>query len=274
LQTYRTARAEGVSQREAARKAGLPRSTLRGVDAVVHRTGVDSERDSLLLSPAGHALVRDIIDAVLFVFCLAGGVGLPTFRRFLQLAKLDGYVASSHAIGQFATAYQLAFLPSALLGSSIGSVFFQRASLDFAERRAFAPMWRNTLVRTTWMGLPICILTALAGPYMFPVLLSAKWEQAGRIAAILSVPAFFAFVTGSVDRCWAIVGVNWYMPALQLLKSASSLAAAGAAHVFKLTFDRCLFLLAFQMSAIYVLDGYWEMRFVQEADARSRRAFP
>jgi len=32
------------------------------------------------------------------VFCLAGGVGLPTFRRFLQLAKLDGYVASSHAI--------------------------------------------------------------------------------------------------------------------------------------------------------------------------------
>jgi len=87
-----------VSPCEAARKAGPPRSTLRGVDAVVHRTGVDSERDSLLLSPAGHALVRDIIDAVLFVFCLAGGVGLPTFRRFLQLAKLDGYVASSHAI--------------------------------------------------------------------------------------------------------------------------------------------------------------------------------
>ncbi|MBM4009408.1 MAG: hypothetical protein FJ285_07440 [Planctomycetes bacterium] len=197
---------------------------------------------------------------------------VPAFPPACKARRLRGFFACH--LGQFATAYQLAFLPSALLGSSIGSVFFQRASLDFAERRAFAPMWRNTLVRTTWMGLPICILTALAGPYMFPVLLSAKWEQAGRIAAILSVPAFFAFVTGSVDRCWAIVGVNWYMPALQLLKSASSLAAAGAAHVFKLTFDRCLFLLAFQMSAIYVLDGYWEMRFVQEADARSRRAFP
>lgn len=97
IHLYRAAREKGASQREAAKQARLPRSTLRGLDSVGRRQGVEDERDALLLSPAGHALLRDLLDTVLFVFCLAGGVGLPTFKRFLKLARLDGYVASSHA---------------------------------------------------------------------------------------------------------------------------------------------------------------------------------
>jgi hypothetical protein len=95
IHLYRAAREKGASQREAAKQARLPRSTLRGLDSVGRRQGVEDERDALLLSPAGHALLRDLLDTVLFVFCLAGGVGLPTFKRFLKLARLDGYVVSA-----------------------------------------------------------------------------------------------------------------------------------------------------------------------------------
>jgi hypothetical protein len=98
LQAYREARREGASQRKAAEKAGLPRSTLGDLDGLGKRNGVKDERDALVLSPAGLALVRQLIDAALMVFCVASGVGLPTFRRFLTLSGLDVYVASSHSV--------------------------------------------------------------------------------------------------------------------------------------------------------------------------------
>ena len=98
LQAYREARRDGASQRDAAEKAGLPRSTLGDLDGLGKRNGVKDERDALVLSPAGLALVRQLIDAALMVFCVASGVGLPTFRRFLALSGLDVYVASSHSV--------------------------------------------------------------------------------------------------------------------------------------------------------------------------------
>lgn len=98
LQSYRQNRDQGATQREAAEKAGLPRSTLRDLDGLGKRQGVTVERDALVLSSEGLELVRDIIDAALLVFCTGLGVGLPTFRRFLEYAKLDSYVASSHAV--------------------------------------------------------------------------------------------------------------------------------------------------------------------------------
>ena len=98
LHAYRDARQEGASQRDAAQRAGLPRSTLGDLDGLGKRNGVTDERDALVLSPAGLALVRQLIDAALMVFCVASGVGLPTFRRFLALSGLDVYVASSHSV--------------------------------------------------------------------------------------------------------------------------------------------------------------------------------
>jgi len=98
LQAYRDARRNGVSQRNAAEKAGLPRSTLGDLDSLGKRNGVQDERDALILSPAGLALVQQLIDAALMVFCVASGVGLPTFRRFLALSGLDVYVAASQPV--------------------------------------------------------------------------------------------------------------------------------------------------------------------------------
>lgn len=98
LQAYRDALRQGQSQRGAARDAGLPRSTLGDLDGLGRRNGVEDERDALVLSPAGLAFVRQLIDAALMVFCVASSVGLPAFRRFLALSGLDVYVASSQPV--------------------------------------------------------------------------------------------------------------------------------------------------------------------------------
>lgn len=94
LQAYRTALDRGEAQRDAARAAGLPRSTLWDLDHAAKE--VPASRDALVRSKEGWSFVKNVIDAALFVFHISGGAGLPTFQRFLELAGLDTFVASSH----------------------------------------------------------------------------------------------------------------------------------------------------------------------------------
>ena len=94
LQAYRAALDRGDDQRSAAQAAGLPRSTLWDLDHAAE--SVPASRDALVRSKEGWSFVQNVIDAALFVFHVSGGVGLPTFRRFLELAGLDTFVASSY----------------------------------------------------------------------------------------------------------------------------------------------------------------------------------
>lgn len=96
LHAYREARKRGESQRDAARDAKMARSTLRDLDVLPARTDASAERDVILRSREGAAMTKQFLDAALFVFCTVAGVGLLTFRRFLELAGLMPYVASSH----------------------------------------------------------------------------------------------------------------------------------------------------------------------------------
>jgi hypothetical protein len=94
LQSYRVARERGDDQRTAARAAGLPRSTLRDLDD--HASDSSFARDALVRSREGWPLVRTIVDTALFVFHVSGGIGLPTFQRFLELCGLDAFIATSY----------------------------------------------------------------------------------------------------------------------------------------------------------------------------------
>ena len=73
----------------------MARSTEGDLDRLSASTGTNVERDVHDRTPEGLAHLRQIIDAALFVFCIVAGAGLPTFRRFLELAGLTPYVASS-----------------------------------------------------------------------------------------------------------------------------------------------------------------------------------
>lgn len=100
LQAYREALHLGESQRDAARASGMARSTVGDLDRLSARTGTNVERDAHVRTPEGLAHLQQIIDAALFVFCIVAGVGLPTFRRFLELAGLTPFVASSYGAMQ------------------------------------------------------------------------------------------------------------------------------------------------------------------------------
>jgi O-antigen/teichoic acid export membrane protein len=85
-----------------------------------------------------------------------------------------------------------------LIGSSIGQVFYQRASEKRALGTDLSKLVEGMFTRLLAFGtLPMLIL-ALIGPDIFKVVFGSQWTEAGIYTRILVLPLFFNFAIGSL----------------------------------------------------------------------------
>ena len=99
------------SERHAARLAGVPHTTLRYWQQRQQRTDAPAELVAFLESPAGLAFLKRLVLALHLVFQQHGTAGIRPVCRFLQLAQLAAFVATSYGAQQ-----HLATLLQDLLG--------------------------------------------------------------------------------------------------------------------------------------------------------------
>lgn len=85
-----------LSQREYARRHGIPRSTLGDWMRQDDPDGFDPELVAFLRSAAGERFQRRLVLALLLVFHLDNACGLRQCLRWLALTQLDRFVASSY----------------------------------------------------------------------------------------------------------------------------------------------------------------------------------
>lgn len=118
---YERAAAEGVGQRAFARQHGVPLGTLQFW--LARKAGLDADPAvvALLESPTGLAFLHRLVVAAMFQFCQVGPCGMDQVGSFLRLARLDMFVASSHAVMQE--------LGSAMEQAIVDFGSFQRAAL-------------------------------------------------------------------------------------------------------------------------------------------------
>lgn len=115
-------------------------------------------------------------------------------------------------LGQYAMANTVIALPSVLLGTAVGNAYYQRAAEAWAHGRSFHDLWTSTARRLFMVGLPVYAGAMALLPWLVPVMLGAKWQEAGRFASILSVSAYLSFATTPMDRTCLVVGAWWYVP--------------------------------------------------------------
>ena len=121
---------------------------------------------------------------------------LPTFL-------LSGFFSTT-VVGQFALCSRLLRLPLGLIGTNIARVFSQRASEAKYEGK-LADLVASIFSHLVALGMfPFCIL-ALIGKDLFVVVFGQRWADAGIYAQILSVWAFFWFMSTSLSVVLDIV---------------------------------------------------------------------
>ena len=91
----RARRERGLTPTEAAREAGVPRSTLRDWIARTRGGSLTPGQRAFFETPDGLALLRTLLVATIFVMNLCGGLGVAMVRAFFRHAGLDELSACS-----------------------------------------------------------------------------------------------------------------------------------------------------------------------------------
>lgn len=186
---------------------------------------------------------------MVFSNCLVSASGLvPLF--------FIGSRYGAATLGQFSLVMATIFLPSALIGSAIGSVFYQRAAKFWHERdfKGLQRVWIYTFTNLSLFSLPIYFLVYLISTWAYPFVFGEQWAQAGVFAKVLTVSAFFSFLAGPLDRISVIVGVGFYLPLIHGARFVLVLLLCFISDHFLWSVNVYLFYFSGLMAALYIFD--------------------
>jgi lipopolysaccharide exporter len=99
------------------------------------------------------------------------------------------------AVGSFSYAMQMMTFPMAIIGSSVGQVFYQHFSKCIREGGDGRSVLVKTWKRMAIMGfLPILVIF-IWGESIFSFIFGSQWAVAGRIAAVMAPSVFGIFIS-------------------------------------------------------------------------------
>lgn len=179
---------------------------------------------------------------------MATSMALPIF--------FIGRLYGAEELGHFFLVTTTIFLPSALVGTAIGSVFYQKSAqlVNDREYENVIELWKNTLFKLVVFAIPVYFLMFSVSKWAYPLIFGREWAQAGLVATIYTLAAFFSFLAGPLDRLSLILGVAVYLPLVHLLRLAVILAVMGVAVLVDADFMKFIFLLSVATSFVYLLD--------------------
>ncbi len=110
------------------------------------------------------------------------------------------------AVGYYSLTQRVLGVPMVFIASSVGDVFRQRASADYAQRGECLDIFRSTFRNLSLLVIAPAILLAIIAPDLFAWIFGEPWRDAGYYARIL-LPMFVCkFVTNPLSYVFLITG--------------------------------------------------------------------
>jgi O-antigen/teichoic acid export membrane protein len=172
------------------------------------------------------------------------------------LLALLGLAFGSVALGWYAFALRIVKTPLAMLGSSVGQVFQQRAAQAFNEGADLRPLLRKTTWRLAGLAAPVLLLMLFA-PQLFAIVFGEDWREAGVYALILSPWMALNFITSPLSQLPLVVGQQGRAFLYGLAYQASMLLPYLLALLLPLTMRTTLLLQSVLSSVVLVFYGLW-----------------
>jgi lipopolysaccharide exporter len=117
---------------------------------------------------------------------------------------------SESVAGHFSFAYRILSVPIALIGASMGQVFFQKLTEIHLNnqntRKLILRMWTTLFI----VGVVPFSILLLFGGVLFDFAFGYQWRDAGEIASILAIPLFFAFCSSPTSTAFIVFGMQRY----------------------------------------------------------------
>ena len=133
------------------------------------------------------------------------GVLINTASWQLPALLLASFFAQA-VVGHYALGLRVLQLPMAMLGSSLGQVYYQRISRAWMAGETLDRLTGDVFARLSAVSLFPCMLIALAGPELFGFVFGSAWREAGVYAQILSPWIFLWFISSPLSMIYPALG--------------------------------------------------------------------
>ncbi len=153
--------------------------------------------------------------------------------------------AATAAVGQFALAQRVEYLPVTTVVAAASQVFFSRASRRPKDPRLLQGIERALMTIPVVFTPPFILLFLFAEP-LFGFLFGAAWVRAGSFASYLAIPSLAIFSVAWLDRLYDILGRQRLALGLEIVNNVAALSAVYIA--FRLTHDPVLAAAAYAAS--------------------------
>jgi lipopolysaccharide exporter len=133
-------------------------------------------------------------------------------------------------VGYYAMSFLVVRLPSKVIGSSITTVFFQKASEEKNRTGGVKNIVKSVNARLISIGVFAMLLLVIMGPELFTFALGAKWATAGVYAQILAPVFFLGFITSPLLSIFNVLEqqkISLWFNAWNLLSTIVVLIIAG-----------------------------------------------
>lgn len=178
-----------------------------------------------------------------------------TFSGLIPLYLISSLYGAI-TLGQFSLVMATIFLPSGLIGSAVGNVFYQRAGVFYNER-AFDnlnKLWSETIIKLMFFALPVYVFVFFVSPWAYPFVFGEAWGDAGKYAQIMSVAAFFSFIAGPVDRLSLVLGLAYYLPIIHMVRLTLIIIMAIIARNYDYSIADYITGYSMVMAIVYICD--------------------
>lgn len=157
-------------------------------------------------------------------------------------------------LGQYALAATVIFLPSSIVGASLGQVYFQRAAKSWSNGESIHSLWKNTARALLFIGVPLYMAIFFLSPFIFVLIFGSEWEIAGKYASWLSITALFSFISSPLDKTALITRKSWYPSSWSLLRTTLAILVVYVSEAYDVSGDIFIQLLILQSCFVYVVD--------------------
>jgi O-antigen/teichoic acid export membrane protein len=169
-------------------------------------------------------------------------------------------VFNSSISGYYYLVEKVLSAPISLLGSSVSSVFRQKAQEDKHTLGNYNSIFKKTLSKLVMIGLPIFLVLGIFGVEIFSFIFGKNWSEAGVYAQILSPLFFFKFTISPLMSSFYISNKLSTDMIGQIIYAIMILGAIYLGYIFNsiilsislISFAGSLFYLSF----LYLIYGY------------------
>lgn len=132
-----------------------------------------------------------------------------------------GSFFGSHVVGLFYLSQRIIRIPIGIIGASIGNVFRQKASVEFANSGNCRLLFLKILKLLVLLSFIPFLFFYLIAPYLFSFIFGNEWTLAGEYARILTVTFFLQFITSPLSNMFLIAEKQKYDLIMQIYLSVT-----------------------------------------------------